>query len=84
MSKDISVCYPDLQEYGFGFKKTNMRFCLYRGSVSITKPIFKIQPHLALQQDILSKSAFLRIDACAHYLKNGTFGTVVAIMGTEL
>ena len=50
-------------------------------SKSITKPKCTLQPHLALQQNILSESAFIRKYICAHYLLYGPIRTVVVILG---
>ena len=65
------MCYLDLQEYGFGLK-TKWRFCLYRGSISITKPKFKLQPHLVLQQDIYQKVHFKEKMTVPIIFKKGT------------
>ena len=61
MSKDIFVCYLDPQEYGSGYKKNYRALLSLQGVNKHYKPKFKLQAHLALQQDILSESAFYKI-----------------------
>ena len=56
-------------------------------SKSATKLEFELQPHLALQEDILSASAFFtttKKDSYANYLSYGTLHTCAANMGAEL
>ena len=41
-------------------KSHNRLLCQYRGSISLTKPKFKLQPHQALQQEFFSESLFYK------------------------
>ena len=67
------------------FKILNEGVMLNQHSKSVTKLKFVSQLHLALQQDILSASAFYtQKDSYANYLSHGTLQTCAAIMGAEL
>ena len=54
---DSVVFYPELLEY-IGLSNVEQGFHDEPGLKSLTKLKFELQPHLALQQDLLSESAF--------------------------
>ena len=65
---DYFVCYLELSEYVGLLNIAKKVSWLTSTLKSITKPKFELQPHIALQQDILSASAPYKKDRCAHDL----------------
>ena len=61
-------------------------FMVNQPSKNITKPLFKLQRHPALLQDIFSENAFFTTtkNSCAQYLSNGTLGACVACIQAVL